>query len=101
MNLFSFSKNPKKISKAEEKPIPDYKKYMITSSASDYVSSLGKNLSDYQLEGIYGNNLEDFIHRAENRKAIAVVDFRPAYEVFYANSVLRYFGTALIPKNKL
>jgi len=95
-----YKRNNKETSKAEEKPILDYKKYMITSSASDYVNSLGKNLSDYRLEGIYGENIEDFIHRAENRKAEAVVDFRPAYYVLYANSELKYFGTALIPKNK-
>ncbi len=78
---------------------------VLTSSARDYVESVGKKLSDYDMKGLDASNFIGYCSSALLRKAPenteAIVDYR-AYlsNILLGTSILDIcMGTALIPKN--
>ena len=75
-------------------------KYVLTISASDYVKSIGKELSDYEFESVADKSLERIVVKGEKIGAEIIVDVKPAFESYFDVANLYLIGTGLIPKEK-
>jgi len=74
---------------------------ILTCSARDYVESLGKTLSMYEMRGVisYQGGLDGFIKKIPGNAEV-VTDFRPC-QYMVENGVNYYFaGTALISRKR-
>ena len=81
---------------------------VLTSSARDYVESIGKKLSDYDMKEVHANytgywgniDCRELLKYIPNLSEVIVDFISTSYATTFSPPVISCSGTALIPKRK-